>query len=294
MKRTVMVLGTALALNAQDDSTKRVEKLTRDTVVFSGAGAGIAVAGGTFQFIGGHLLDSNPMKGQPYSAEAVNETTQTLADGNKIVNRSSSMIYRDSEGRERREETMAKIGPWSADGAPAKMIFISDPVAKTSYSLDEKSRTASRMPMAMTVTTVGRGGAAFSYSRSERVTGGVPQVFSYETKMISPVGPAGKFEKLGSQTIEGVLAEGTRTTTTIPAGQIGNEREINIVDERWVSPELGITVMSRHSDPRMGETTYKLTNINRAEPPRALFEVPADYTVNEPAAVKRIITKDDN
>src|SRR5579885_957814 len=217
MKRTVMVLGTALALNAQDDSTKRVEKLTRDTVVFSGAGAGIAVAGGTFQFIGGHLLDSNPMKGQPYSAEAVNETTQTLADGNKIVNRSSSMIYRDSEGRERREETMAKIGPWSADGAPAKMIFISDPMAKT-------------------VTTVGRGGAAFSYSRSERVTGGVPQVFSYETKMISPVGPAGKFEKLGSQTIEGVLAEGTRTTTTIPAGQIGNEREINIVDERWVSP----------------------------------------------------------
>jgi hypothetical protein len=88
-------------------------------------------------------------------------------------------------------------------------------------------------------------------------------------------------EDLGKQTIEGVVAEGTRTTVTIPAGEIGNERAIEIVSERWYSPELQLVVMTRHSDPRSGEMTYKLTNINRAEPAKSLFEVPAGYTVKE-------------
>ncbi|MDQ3755816.1 MAG: energy transducer TonB [Acidobacteriota bacterium] len=88
-------------------------------------------------------------------------------------------------------------------------------------------------------------------------------------------------ETLGKQSIEGVEAEGTRTTMTIPAGAIGNERSINIVSERWYSPELQLVVMSKHSDPRFGETIYRLTNINRSEPSRTLFEVPADYTLKE-------------
>ena len=78
-----------------------------------------------------------------------------------------------------------------------------------------------------------------------------------------------------NRSIEGVEAEGTRTTVTIPAGEIGNERAIEIVSERWYSPELQLVVMTRHSDPRLGETTYKLTNINRTEPAKTLFEVPA-------------------
>jgi len=88
-------------------------------------------------------------------------------------------------------------------------------------------------------------------------------------------------EQLGKQSIEGVEAEGTRTTVTIPAGEIGNERPIEIVSERWYSPELQLVVMTRHSDPRFGETTYKLTNINRTEPAKSLFEVPGDYTIKE-------------
>ena len=91
-------------------------------------------------------------------------------------------------------------------------------------------------------------------------------------------------EQLGKQTIEGVEAEGTRATTTIPAGEIGNERPIVITSERWYSPELQTVVMTRRSDPRQGETTYRLTNINRSEPPRSLFEVPADYTIKESPA----------
>ncbi len=90
-----------------------------------------------------------------------------------------------------------------------------------------------------------------------------------------------KIEQLGTMTIEGVQAVGTRTTTTIPAGQIGNDRDLNIVSERWYSPDLKMTVLSKRTDPRMGETTYRLTQINRSEPDPSLFQVPADYTVTE-------------
>jgi TonB family protein len=91
-----------------------------------------------------------------------------------------------------------------------------------------------------------------------------------------------KTESLGKQSIEGVEAEGTRNTLEIPAGEVGNERPIEIVFERWYSPELQMVVMTRHADPRFGETTYRLTNINRSEPAHELFEVPADYTLQEP------------
>jgi hypothetical protein len=86
-------------------------------------------------------------------------------------------------------------------------------------------------------------------------------------------------ESLGKQNIEGVEAEGTRSTVTFPAGTFGNERPISIVSERWYSPELQTVVMTKHSDPRFGETNYRLTNINRSEPARTLFEVPSDYTL---------------
>ena len=90
-----------------------------------------------------------------------------------------------------------------------------------------------------------------------------------------------KTESLGSQIIEGVKADGTRTTITIPAGAVGNERPIEIVSERWYSPDLQTVVKSTHNDPRMEETVYRLININRSEPPQALFVVPADYTVTD-------------
>lgn len=128
-----------------DDATKKmIDEVTSRTIER------------TFEYVGGQLLGGNPVKGAPYSAEAVTETTQTLADGNHIVNRSSSTLYRDSEGRERREESIAKLGAWSAEGEPAKAVFISDPVAKVSYSLDAKAHTAQKMPMPM-VTAMEKG-----------------------------------------------------------------------------------------------------------------------------------------
>ena len=90
-----------------------------------------------------------------------------------------------------------------------------------------------------------------------------------------------KTESLGKQVMEGVEAEGTRVTRTIPAGEIGNTLPIYIVDESWYSRELQMPVMTRHHDPRSGDIVFRLTNINRAEPARSLFEVPADYTMVE-------------
>ncbi len=88
-----------------------------------------------------------------------------------------------------------------------------------------------------------------------------------------------KTESLGTQTMEGVLTEGKRTTRTIPAGRIGNTQPIEITSEVWYSPDLQVVVMSKHHDPRMGDTTYQLTGITRGEPDHSLFEVPPGYTV---------------
>ena len=96
-------------------------------------------------------------------------------------------------------------------------------------------------------------------------------------------------ESLGTQFMEGLAVEGTRTTVTIPAGEIGNERPIDIVSERWFSQDLKVLVMSRQSDPRFGETTYRLTNLSRAEPPAHLFEIPADFTLVDPGADRNVI-----
>jgi hypothetical protein len=185
--------------------------------------------------------------GAPYSADAVNESIQILSDGNRIVNRTTNKIYRDSEGRERRE---------SGD-----IATISDPVAKASYTLNPATKTFTKT-----------GNASGNFLRFNTTISGTMVVAGVE-----PRTGGGPVQALGSRAIEGVPATGTRTTTTIPAGQIGNERPIEIIDEQWHSGELQVVVMTRHADPRTGETTYRLTNVQRSEPAKSLFEVPADY-----------------
>jgi hypothetical protein len=104
-------------------------------------------------------------------------------------------------------------------------------------------------------------------------------------------GPADAPQALGSQTIEGVSTVGTRTTMTIAAGQIGKERPIDIVAERWFSPELKVLILSRQTDPRLGETSSRLTNIVRSDPEPSLFETPADYKVIDAAGPGDVIVR---
>ena len=378
--KIMLATGLVAAAMAQNDDVLKAQKKleaaldeTKKIVNFNAL---------TFEFVSGQLISGPPVKGAPFSAESVNETIQTLADGNRIVRRTTAMQYRDNEGRERREET-------SAMGA----IFITDPVAAVRYTLHPESRSAEKGPLAAfrAIVTPSAAGNVFAYSNSEvlklkgtvsamewvnptawitfsvggnswkcataspntllklgwtrnsvktgdtvtvdglradgantcvansvvtsdgttlaaraeapaglaavRVpepavtvgaggrgpggrSGGPVQEFTIATAGRGAAGTgATKTEQLGNMFVEGVQAQGTRTTTTIAAGDIGNERPINIVDERWYSPDLQMTVMTKHSDPRSGETNFQLKNINRSSPPPHLFEVPSDYTV---------------
>jgi hypothetical protein len=210
-----------------------------------------------FEFVAGEMaFEGRVVKGAPYSAEAVTETVQVLADGNRITRRNTAMLYRDSEGRTRREMSLGAIGPWPSRGEARQTVFVNDPVTGVNYVLDPEGKTARKMSMRRPP-----GEAMMRRAPAAR--------------------PQPRVESLGKRLIEGVEAEGTRTTLTLPPGEVGNERPIEIVSERWFSRELQTLVMSRRSDPRMGETTYKLTNIRRNEPLRSLFEPPHDYTLRD-------------
>ncbi len=205
------------------------------------------------------------VKGAPYQAEAVTEVVQTLADGNRITRKTTATVARDSEGRVRRENRLAGLGPVPAGEGP-KLVFVHDPVARTGFVLHAEEKIARRLP---------RPPDDEDDAHEPRLGKGL-RMRRHEKPF-----PAGRKQDLGTQTIEGVEAQGSRTTHTIPAGEIGNEKPLEIVRERWYSTALQAVVMSRSSDPRMGETTYRLTNVQRNEPERALFEIPEDYRVVE-------------
>ena len=281
-----LLLAVTVGLTAQDTPAG-------DVMYFKQGAAGLAAAPGAqiqFQYITSDF-SAGVVKGAPYSAEAITETTQTLADGNRIVQRSSAMIFRDGLGRTRREQTLGAIGLLAVQaGEPMRLVTISDPVAGVSYTMDSQTRTAAKIPFNTTVSHVGAmGGVVGSLAAEETfdlpIPGPVPEPGKQmiQTAIIrrAEVGGQGKAEQLGKQVIEGVEAEGTREAMTIPAGQMGNERPMEVVSERWYSATLQTVVMSRRSDPRMGETVYRLTNINLSEPAASLFQVPADYTVKD-------------
>src|SRR5262249_46066358 len=97
---------------------------------------------------------------------------------------------------------------------------------------------------------------------------------------LSPMGGVsgqGVTTSLGSKEFDRVRADGSRTTWTIAAGKIGNEKPIDVISERWYAPDLLLVVSSRNFDPRRGETTYRLNGLKRGEPDPSLFQVPADY-----------------
>jgi hypothetical protein len=219
------------------------------------------------------------VKNAPYSADAVTETTQTLADGNRIRQSSTAKVYRDSEGRTRREQSLNALGGLAPNADLPRVVFINDSVAGVNYALNPKDRTATK-------SAGGRAGRTPGSNQQMARLRQQPADWSAANAGRWGRGGAAarqnlKTESLGRQTIEGVQADGARTTMTVPAGQWGNEQPIQIVTERWYSPELQTVVLSKRTDPRMGETVSKLVNIGRGEPPHSLFEPPADYKVTE-------------
>ena len=204
--------------------------------------------------------------GAPFSAVAVSVSTQTLSDGNLISRKTQTNLFRDSQGRFRKEVNFSSVGMLAQAGKPRSFVVIHDPVAKVGYSLEPEQKIARQM--------------SFGGARHEKNGGGFADKF--EARMQKELADGSlKKEDLGTQTIGGVSAQGTRYTRTIPVGQIGNEKAILIVSEHWYSNDLQMTVMSKRSDPRFGETSYTLTNIQRGEQPASLFAVPSDYTVTQ-------------
>src|ERR1019366_5901555 len=276
------------------------------------------------------------VKGAPYSGEEVNQTDQMLADGTRIHRENRTTVYRDSEGRTRRE---------TPDN-----ITITDPVANVSYFLIPKTMTGQKLTMAAGTYSFARTGsssatlapggsvASTTFTMTSSVDGpatitlnGVPldekavaeamakakssgtsQTVTYERReTTTSVGSGGGVvvcsgsgagsgvlggmiasaprmalrksagEPLGKQMIEGVNAEGVREVSTIDAGAIGNDRPIQVSTESWYSADLQMNVMTKHSDPRTGDESFRLTNINRAEPAAYLFQPPAGYQITE-------------
>lgn len=224
-------------------------------------------------------FETKAVKGAPYSATAETDIVHTLADGNRIRNKTTTLVYRDGEGRTRREV----VG--KAQGVPTE-IFISDPASGVNYSLDTQRRVAVKSnPQALDLEKI-KFAAEMEMKQREmkRRTQASGQVVRAEDEEIVKKKRQPIAESLGQQVIEGVLCEGRRSTSTIPAEEVGNELPITIVNEQWYSSELQVYVLTKQSDPRAGETIYRLTNISRGEPDRSLFEVPADYNVIEKSA----------
>ncbi len=239
---------------------------------------------GSFFFISSLMeMGDKAVKGAPYSADAVTERLQALSDGNRITHKNTSQVFRDADGRVRREQTFGMIGNWVSADRPEKTIFINDPVSGTRYVLDPEDQTATKMKSDKT-----------ALEKGVKVEGNQVDVEDEDVFMAPAPGPGFKHtmrfknnaentrtESLGKQTMEGIDVEGSRRITTIPEGEIGNERPIEMITEKWYSPELQVYVMTKHTDPRFGETTYRLTNIRRGDQDASLFQVPAGYKVTE-------------
>jgi len=240
------------------------------TAVAQGPGGGHhGPFGGPMELMGFEGMHGGKLvTGAPFSATSTSTTKQTLQDGTTINRTVQGAIYRDSQGRSRREVSFTGVGPLVAAGGSHKMVAISDPVAGVHYMLNPDKKVAHKMTLPT------KGGTAGTANKAQ----------AFEQKMQArqqqeEASGALKVESLGTQMVNGVNAEGTRTTHTIAAGEIGNSAPIQIVSERWYSPDLQTVVQSSRTDPRFGTTTFALSNIQKAEPAATLFAVPADYAV---------------
>jgi hypothetical protein len=241
--------------------------------------------------------DAQVVKGKPYSADTSTETVQTLTDGNRIVHRTVSKVYRDTDGRTRREQTFGNVDPEHPSPHEVK-VFVDDPVTGTAFVMDPSSKSADKVQRTRKFLDERNGeddGTRImfkSVTDSEVAEPGEPgrmmvkfrDEHSGNPNALAMIMPDEKRdvvkEDLGTRNIEGVDCSGTRQTITIPAGAVGNEKPIAIVTEKWFAPAIDAIVESTTDDPRYGKTTYQLTNVQLTEPERSLFEPPTNFKVN--------------
>lgn len=300
--------GSAVAQGTSQETHHRTMIMTHEASGMSGSHAISALGPGSFGFIAAGGADmAKTIANAPYSAEAATEMTRILGDGTRIVTKHTAVMARDKEGRTRREMSLGNIGPWTSSNVKIpRIVTITDPVAKEMVILnaDEKTATKSKLNGPTVFRTEKNDGnkrevfesrievrSKMATSGGHDVVSALPvlpgQQFTYQR-----VGPKGGVkENLGKQNMEGVMVEGTRTTHTIAAGEIGNDRPIVSVEESWYSPELQMVIYSKTTDPQFGETVYRVNGLRRTDPDAGMFKVPADYKVNEKSMTAPMIIR---
>jgi hypothetical protein len=317
----------APALARSDEDAGGPAEVRHERFIINGQDVGHMAPVDHERFGGGMLqMRAKGVKNAPYSAEIVSEQQQNLADGNQIVNKTSSMSYRDSAGRTRHEIRDA--------GGALRSVTINDAVEGTTYILNPETKTATkigpRREMARLAGDKARerisemrkdGEERVIVKRIERDGNGplrqriredvriqVRKELGAEPRLaaLERIGPviAGAFgdmkwaakasvKDLGTKEIDGIKAQGKMKSYEIPAGEIGNRNAIVVASESWYSPELQVTLLTRRSDPRTGERSWRMAGIKRDEPAPALFTVPSDYAVKDVMARLKKIEKID-
>jgi hypothetical protein len=224
-----------------------------------------------------------PVVNAPFSADATTTVRQVLGDGTRIERVGRARYYRDRVGRVRVEQMIMGLETLSpASDGQVRITIYPDPAKGNVFTLDPRARTVTPGPRGGASTAIG-GGSSFAVP----LGGASFLVFHRGDQQLGRYGldsDALQEESLGARQIAGVRTTGRRLTTTIPPGRVGNDRPMQIIDERWESDELKILILARHTDPRTGVIEYQLTNIRRAEPPPDLFEVPQDYATDPTTA----------
>jgi hypothetical protein len=272
------------------------------------AAAASTVDAQTIDFLSSTNVSAPIVLNAPFSGEGMTTVSQTLADGTRIERTTTSKFYRDSGGRVRREQTIIGLAALDPSRESEILVTIVDPYARTTYVLNPATRMARRAPLGAPppLPPPPPGGDARALNAGGQLQPPPPPPPPPPPSSPPPFPPPppppppggdvrplpgknteGKTEALGTRQIDGVLAIGRKTVTTIPAGRIGNDRPIEIIDEQWESAELKLLMLSRHHDPRTGDVEYRLTNVSRAEPAQDLFTVPSDYTVVDGLSPRR-------
>jgi hypothetical protein len=225
---------------------------------------------------GDTILGVTPVLDAPFSAEALT-TWQPRPNSGRSEWRASARYYRDRGGRVRVEQMfVGEVGLQR----PKRVIVVPDPDSLTVYIVDYVERKASKIPRMHALMTVG-GADDVTMPISNRcfITFFRPHTMNRTLERNGQAKLLIEEESLGQHTIAALRVAGTRFTTTVPAGVWNRRRDVQMTYERWVSPELKLEVASRSEESQGEVIERRLTNINRAEPPAELFEVPAQYAM---------------
>lgn len=216
----------------------------------------------------GGILDSGTVEGAPFSAEARTIWTPDPRSGNQPLG-ATARYYRDSAGRVRVEQRFARAAPTDSTSDTQRVFISPAPTSRTIYLQDSVTGALRPWPRRGAAMAMGGAGMAIPVT-SSCVINFFP---ARPLHMRANGGAVPEEEALGERIVAGVRAIGSRLRTTLPAGMFASPVDIEVVEERWIAPDLHLLVYRRYEDSRIGVAELRLSHINRSEPPASLFEV---------------------